>query len=283
LIGKVLYMALDTQRSIVTLILTGWRYAVTAIGQMRSVVGSAFLLTLILEATYLVFRSDSFAIDFTISLALMVAQSLVLSALAIAAHRYILLDEVAERLALNLADQRFRRFFGTVIALEALWLSSLIWLIVAHFVFGAPLLWRGHFAGELEGRAWVSFVFFVPAVVTGLFVFGIALDIVILFPAIAVDAPGIGWRNAMADSTEHTSRIFTTLALALIAPAFPFEFAEWILAPEGIQSSTHPVIQIIVAILSATELVLMVCVFAAVTSRLYLNLGRRLNGLAPAP
>jgi hypothetical protein len=63
-----------------------------------------------------------------------------LSQQAIGVHRYVLLDEMTQHYALNLADQRFQRFFGLAIAIRTLCASIAIWFILGHFVFGAPML-----------------------------------------------------------------------------------------------------------------------------------------------
>ena len=113
-------MASHTQTSAIKIALVGWRDALRAITQMPSVAGPAFLITLMPQAAHQLSRGHSFAIDVAISLVVGIVQSLVLTPLAIAVHRYVLLDEVTQHYALNLTDQRFQRFFGIVIAIQAL-------------------------------------------------------------------------------------------------------------------------------------------------------------------
>src|SRR6266849_8096343 len=149
-------MASDTQPSTINIALVGWRDALRAIIQMMSVAGPAFLLTLISLAVYQLSRGHSVATDIAMSLVLSIAQSLVLTPLAIAVHRYVLLDEVTRHYALNLADQRFQRFSCLALAIQALWLSGAIWLILGRFIVGGS-----SFSGEpitpgVEGRVWFS-------------------------------------------------------------------------------------------------------------------------------
>jgi hypothetical protein len=196
-----------------------------------------------------------------------------------------LLDEVTQHYAINRADQRFRRYFGLAVAIQALWLSNALWFILPHYIFGGPLLASRWSAPGVEGREWIMFVSFAGAMATTFITLCVILDVVILFPAIAIDAPGVGWRNATDDSRGHTYRIFSTLGPAVIIPLFPFAIVELILGlePEGLGSwlTPHPAIQVIGVVLRAAELVLMVSVFAAVASRLYMALGRRIRGVAP--
>ena len=109
-------MASHTQPSAIKIALVGWRDALRAITQMMPVAGLAFLFTLMSQAAYQLSRGHSFATDLAIFPLLWIAQGLVLTPLAIAVHRHVLLDEVAPHYALNLADQRFQRLFGVAVA-----------------------------------------------------------------------------------------------------------------------------------------------------------------------
>jgi hypothetical protein len=257
-------MASDTQPSAINIALGGWRNALRAITQMMSVAGPAFLLALMFQAAYQLSRGHSFAIDIAISPVFGIVQGLVLTPLGLAVHRYVLLDEVTQHYALNLADQRFQRFFGVAIAVQALWACIAIWLILGRF-FGAPLL----------------FVCLAAALVTGIVVVNVVLSIVILFPAVAIDAPGVGWRNAMDDSKGHAYRIFWAFALGLVPMLAVDEVAELILGPPEFGFGPHPAFQTIRVVLQAAESVLIVSAYAAIASTLYVAFGSRLKGSAP--
>ncbi len=273
-------MASDTQPSAIKIALVGWRDALRAITQMMSVAGPAFLFTLLAEAAYQLSRGHSFAIDVAIFPVHWIAQSLVLTPLAIAVHRYVLLDEVTQHYALNLTDQRFQRFFGLAIAPQALWLSIGIWLIIGHFVFGAPMFPGEPVAPEArENLGWILLVCGVAPLVTCFVIARVILSIAILFPAVATDAPGVGWRNAMDDSEGHIYRIFCAFALGLV-PVFPLDAVdEFILAPQ--QVGLHPAFQTIGVVLRAAKSVLIVSAFASIASTFYVAFGRRLNGGVP--
>jgi hypothetical protein len=110
------------------------------------------------------------------------ARAFMLTPFLIAVHRYIILDEVTPRYILAPLARRFLRFFGwTLVPALVLSASSLIQYLLT--------------AAELPARA-VSLGAGV-ALIVGVFVI---LRLMILFPAIAVDAPGASARNAFADS-----------------------------------------------------------------------------------
>jgi hypothetical protein len=246
------------------------------------VAGPAFLFAIIAQSVFHLWPDRSFASDAAVILVVAIAQSLVLTPLAIAVQRYVLLDEVAPHYALDLGDPRFRRFFRFVIAIQAPWLGVLIWLILADFVFGA--LWTGQMIREVEWRAWVLAAFALAGLVTfwiGLFM---VLSVVILLPAIVVDAPGARWPNANVDSNGHGQRIGFTLWLAIVPVSPLLVVADWVLEPQkfGSPLGLQPALQTIGVVLSAAAVVLIVSVLAAVASRLYMSLGRRLNEVAPA-
>jgi hypothetical protein len=257
-------MASHTQPSAINIALIGWRDALRAITRMMPVAGPAFLLALMPQAVDQLLRGHSFAVDLAISPVFGIVQGLVLTPLGIAVHRYVLLGEVTPHYALNPADRRFQWFFGVVLAVQALWTCIAIWLILGHF-FGLPLL----------------FVCLTAALVTGIVVVNVMLSIVILFPAVAIDAPGVGWRNAMDDSRGHAVRTFWAFALGLV-PMFALdEVADLILGPREFGFGPHPAFQIIHVVLQAAESVLTVSAYAAIASTLYLALGSRLKGSAP--
>ena len=105
------------------------------------------------------------------------------------------------------------------------------------------------------------------------------LSIAIVFPAMATDAPGAGWRNAREDSKEHIFRMFCAFALGFV-PMLPLDAVdELILIPQV--GFAHPASQIIGVVLRAVKSVLVVSAFAAIASTFYVAFGRRLHGVAP--
>jgi len=133
-----------------------------------------------------------------ISLIFAIAEAAALTPLAIAVHRFVLLGEARDGYDFAFSDPRFQKFLTYIIALEVL--RELPHIVAFPFVFVAGFL---H-----------SLVLLVLAIIATI----ISVRCMILFAAIAVDAPGADWRNAIADSKGHSWRIFLVL-LCTIAPA----------------------------------------------------------------
>jgi hypothetical protein len=273
-------MASDTQPSVFEIALVGWRAALKVITEMMPVVGPAFLFTLMAEAALQLLHSHSRAIEFAILPLYWVAQSLVLTPLAIAVHRYVLLEEVTRNYALDRSDRRFQRYFGFVAALQALWLSLWVWWIIVHFVFGAPMPGEPVPTGAGEHLGWILVFGFAVPLVACFVIARVTLSVAILFPAVATDAPGAGWGNARDDSEEHIFRMFCTFALGFI-PTLLFDAVnDFILTPE--QAGSHAALQTIGIVVRAAKSVLIVSAFAAIASTFYVAYGRRLKGGVPA-
>ena len=125
-----------------------------------------------------------------------VAQALLLTPYIISVHRFIVLDEVAPNYFAHFGGERFMRFFGWSLVL------TLCFLLPALLVRGLPI--------NEAARGLVLTVVAIAAII-----FGLRLSI--LFPAIAVDAPGAKPGNAMADTKGHAWRIFL-LGLLVMLP-----------------------------------------------------------------
>jgi hypothetical protein len=147
-------MASDTQPSVFKIALVGWRGALRAIADMMPVAGAAFLFTIFAEAALQLLHSHSLAIEFAILPLYWVTQSLVLTPLAIAVHRYVLLEDVTQHYALDRSDQRFQRYFGFAVAVQALWLS--LWALwIMQFSSSARRCRASRFRPGLE-TIWVG-------------------------------------------------------------------------------------------------------------------------------
>jgi hypothetical protein len=123
-------------------------------------------------------------------------QALFLTPYIVAIHRFIVLDEIAPSYRANFGGERFMRFYGWTLALTACFVIPL-------------LLTRALPLGD-DVRA-----VFTAAI--GIIVLIFALRVVIIFPAIAVDAPGATLVNAIADTKGFALRIFL-LGLLVIVP-----------------------------------------------------------------
>jgi hypothetical protein len=119
----------------------------------------------------------------------------------IAVHRLIILGELTTNYQLTPGAPRFRRFFG--------------WsFIILALTFVVPFL----LLLALRASLLSSFQLIVVVVSVGVVV--VPLRAIILFPAVAVDAPGASWSRAMADTRGYTWRIYVIVVLA----TFPLVF-----------------------------------------------------------
>jgi hypothetical protein len=251
--------------SIIGSAITAWRDAFDALGRMGTMTVTAFLLMLVVTAVNLPFLppadgSDPGLGSQVISLILTLAQSFLMTPLAIAVHRYVLLGEVTPGYALNPSDPRFMRFFGFAVALNLL-TAFPAWVVT-------PLL-------RVEGYGLFG-GFLVAAVTIAVFIFVtvVAIRSIILFPAVAVDALGVTWGNALRDSKGHSWRIFFIMLLTVLPMMIVITPIYLVL----LRSSNWLVLAVGVVIAAAvTTVTVTVAALAAMASRLYLAFGNRLG------
>jgi hypothetical protein len=120
---------------------------------------------------------------------------------AIAVHRFIILGEKTTTYRIAPSEPRFRRFFAWSLALSML----------ANAGAAISLMLPGY----TVLNAILESVFGIAAIVVG-------IRAIVLFPAVAVDAPGANWRQAMADTDGHAWQIFfiiVAVALSLFVVA----------------------------------------------------------------
>jgi hypothetical protein len=125
-----------------------------------------------------------------------VAQVFFMAPYLIAVHRLIVLDEVAPSYWANFGGQRFQHFFGWCVAFIGAASGAL--LIVRLSPIGDDL------AGVVYALIGIALIVFT-------------IRLALIYPAIAVDAPGATAVNALADSHGHGWRIFA-LAFAAVLP-----------------------------------------------------------------
>jgi hypothetical protein len=126
-----------------------------------------------------------------------VAESFLLTPFLIAIHRFILRDEVERGYPIRPLSARFERYF--------VW-SLLLWLLMASVSLVVRPLTLG--TPPLVGTA-------IELAATVIVVF-VALRLSILFPAVAMDAPGASGPNAFADTGGHVIRILLILVLTVV-------------------------------------------------------------------
>jgi hypothetical protein len=129
--------------------------------------------------------------------------ALLLTPYMIAVHRFIILKDAKASYRLAPEDKQFRRYFGW-----SLMFFAMIWM--AGFLYNRLI--------SLE-----TSVSSVLLTITGLaaiaVLVAIALHVAILFPAIAVDAPGATLNRAIADTKGYAVRAFFIFLLAFLTLA----------------------------------------------------------------
>jgi len=181
----------------------------------------------------------------------------------IATHRFVLLGEVTRRYAIELANPRFRLFSGWLIILGLLQTIP-TFLLIATTPPG-PIYYVGSPPAPDLLQAIVVF-----AVGIALFVF--LIRIAIMLPAIAVDAPGATWQNAMHDSSGNAWFIFFVSLL----PQLPILIIAMALGIILRMSSGLPISLVKLAIGGGLLLIVLV-LGIVIATRLYQALGDRLN------
>ena len=250
----------------------GWRYAFAAMSRMPIVLGSAFVVVLLLNVVRAMLQpsidpdptTESFSqfilTTIVIELAIGIAQGFLLTPVAIAVHRFVLLGEVEGRYALTPSEPRFLRFF--------------IFTLVFQMLAFLPMSLMSLLGKAASGGASLIVILFVAVLVLTIVTVIASLRVLILFPAIAVGAPGADWRHAMEDTKGHTWRVFFIVIVTAILPLLLILF----LIPLGVWASTSGIGAIAMSVVSALVGVLMLAAFAAVASKLFAFLANKLNG-----
>jgi hypothetical protein len=190
------------------------------------------------------------------------AQAFLLTPYLIAVHRGVILNERTSRYALAPGEHRFQLFFMWSIALSLMyWIPS---FGVEQATDGPPSLPIAALMIALIAAAIVSVI--------------VSLRLIILFPAIAVDAPGTTWANTMADTRGNAWRIFL-ICLVTMLPLFAVALVVVIVlgATEATQGALAVLSRIIGAIAEGAGSLLGATIAVVIASRLYLELGDRVN------
>lgn len=122
-----------------------------------------------------------------------VGGAILLAPYFIAVLRFVLLEETPRGYAIEVDSSRFQLFFGWLVVLVLI--GSLPSFVTAATTPAAPFY---HFGGPPS--AGLSQLLIVEAIRMGIVL--IILRLIILLPAIAVDAPGAIWQNALGDTRQ---------------------------------------------------------------------------------
>jgi hypothetical protein len=181
------------------------------------------------------------------------AQAFVLTPYLIAVHRFIILGEVTQHYPLNPTQERFQRFFG--------------WSVVLLLISSVPILSTQLLRLSIGLQVvWLLIVMVVILILT--------LRMTILFPAVAVDAPGATWSNAIADTRGYALRIFI---VGLVSVLPPFALSLLLLDGAGVGRPGVSAGKLAAVVASGGLGTLTVTLLVVIASRFYEWLGDRVK------
>ena len=267
-------------------VIAAWRDGLKAIVAMPILFAVALLATFAIDAASSLMPESVSRLPLAmqgVSLVAAILRGCLLAPLAIAVHRYVLLGEVTGRYRLDPFDPIFRRFVGFTILFSVIYalpgLTFVGFTILFSVIYALPGLWY-ELAFLTHGPgAIVSFVLW-----GALYVMVIVVTVrrVILFPAIAIEAPGAGWRNAGNDTKGRSWVVLGTLfvaALPTVAMVVPFRALHALrrvgiglgadTADLVVNAMDTVVVDIADLVVNAMATVVALCVLAAAASHLY--------------
>jgi hypothetical protein len=186
-----------------------------------------------------------------------VVQAFLLTPYAIAVHRFIILGEKTTSYRIALTEPRFRRFFG--------------WSLALSMLSNAPAA-ISEVLPPLEEP-----LDYLLVVALGIPVFVLAIRAIVLFPAVAIDALGANWRQAIADTRGRVWRIFFILFGAML-PLFIVNIILAVIAANVATPISTLTIVATAAFLEAVGMLVGFTLIAVIASRLYQWIGVWVKG-----
>lgn len=239
------------------LVAQAWRDLAAVVGQLPRIAGIAFLImiatdvvgsAIIAEAGPLMTRRLLLTFVFEC------IRGFLLTPYLIAVHRFIVLNETSTNYTFAPGDPRFQRFFTCLMAMQV------VSTLPALFTF-----WATQAAGS---RPWLLLVFTLAVIAA-------VLRLAVIFPAIAVNAPGATFQNAVADTKGHVWRIVAVNVLVMTSVFLPVAVAAILVKSNGAIALTP--MGIVNAVVGSALGLALLTLLVAVASRFYLLLGQRLK------
>jgi hypothetical protein len=171
----------------------------------------------------------------------------------IAVHRFIILEEATDGYRLDWRDRRFQVFFGWAFVVFLVSQFPVLMFKLPQHLTTFLLAWAGVIA------MWVVFV-----------------RSMILFPAIAVDAPGATLRHAFDDTRGH----FWTIFLSFLIPFLPSLLIAAMIGGVAVFLMPSWAASGFLVVLVGLVQMLWITMAVVIASRIYLTLGNRLNRVA---
>ncbi len=183
-----------------------------------------------------------------------------LTPIVIAIYRFVILGEVTPNYVLDIGEPAFRFMF--------------IWLFGLRAFSGLPYT----LLGALQTLGYSPQATAIPFAIALIVATAVLLRLTILYPAIAVEAPGATAAHAFADSKGQGLRIFAIFLLALMP---------WIFAIVTIVIQLGPGVRVIGSAPAMISLVIggvaqmaVVCLSAAIASHAFMDLAAQVKSAA---
>lgn len=243
-------------------VVTGYADAWHAIRAMPLLAGITVVLMFVftlLESAVPYRASENAAGSLLLAVIVSSVQNFLLTPVMIAVHRFIILGEIKTRYVVARPEYAFFNFYA--------WLCALSILLL--------------FAMSAFANDWPTAMPLAVVLVTTVVIVAILTRLSILFPAIAVEAPGAFSANAWADSKRHTLRIFLIFLLAVL----PIISAALLLIMPfvSLEGGEEGVLGIPALVIMAAVQMYAVVLCVAIASRLYEALADRLLGAPVLP
>jgi hypothetical protein len=237
-----------------------WRDAFRAVEVMPVVAGIAFVLYLVMSLAISAINVNAYALVGSlwlsmISIGASIVQAVLLAPLAIAVHRFVLLGEKANRYPLEPKNSRYLRFIGFAMLVKILWLipSTIESLVPAA---------RENNPNLADGLGFAGFVLIITVII-------IVVRRAILFPAIAIDAPGATWSKARLDTKGSSWRVAFVFVLTGLPPLVINLLLYWLWYPLPPQAQRGAGSFLIFSVIGAVVAIAALCAFAAAASHIY--------------
>ena len=237
-----------------------WRDAFRAIEVMPAVAGIASVLYHVMSLAISAINANPYALVGSpwfpiISIGASIVQAVLLSPLAIAVHRFVLLGEEANRYPLEPKSGRYLRFVGFAILVKILWLipNTIESLIPAA---------RDNNPALATGLKFLAFVLVITVVI-------VVVRRAILFPAIAIDAPGATWSKARLDTKGSSWRVAFIFILTALPVLVINGLLAWLWLPLTPQAQPSAGSLLFFSVIEAVIAIPALCAFAAAASHIY--------------
>jgi hypothetical protein len=238
---------------------TNWRLALSATAILAIGAVAALIIPKLLS-------SDPIRQE-VVRLPLLIGMCFLLTPFLLAVPRYVLLGEQASRYDLNASSPRFQLLFGWL-SVSAL-IVSIPSVLTAIAAPTGPVTYLGERPAEFGNATTI--------LVANVIAFFVMQRLLLLFPAIAVDAPGATWQNAFADIRGH---LWFSLAVTIL-PFIPLKLLGIAVAALLRPFSGTPVVLIVAALWLGVLLLAALTLTSVIAARLYQVSGDRLNAVVP--